>query len=72
MWGTAGMGVDYRDAKTCAMDSGNMNMVTNLQLMPFGTSLALLGQPGKPFLGRLRPRFNFLLNFQLLGALRII
>ena len=40
MWGTAGMGVDYRDAKKSAMDSGNMNMVTNLQLMQFGTSLA--------------------------------
>jgi len=41
MWGTAGMGVDYRDAKTSGMDSGNMNMVTNLQLMQFGTSLAI-------------------------------
>lgn len=34
MWGTAGMGVDYR---TSAM---NMNMVTNLQLMQFGVPLA--------------------------------
>lgn len=34
MWGTAGMGVDYRDA------AGNMNMVTNLQLMQFGISAA--------------------------------
>jgi long-chain fatty acid transport protein len=36
MWGTAGMGVDYRDAA----DSGQMNMVTNLQLMQFGVPLA--------------------------------
>lgn len=34
MWGTAGMGVDYRD------DAANMNMVTNLQLMQFGVPLA--------------------------------
>lgn len=41
MWGTAGMGVDYRDAPTIPMaDSGNMNMVTNLQLMQFGVSAA--------------------------------
>ena len=36
MWGTAGMGVDYR------AESGftaNMNMVTNLQLMQFGVPL---------------------------------
>jgi len=37
MWGTGGMGVDYRDA---AMSSGTMNMVTNLQLMQFGVPLA--------------------------------
>lgn len=36
MWGTAGMGVDYRDAT----NSGQMNMVTNLQLMQFGVPLA--------------------------------
>lgn len=35
MWGTAGMGVDYRSNKT-----GQMNMVTNLQLMQFGVPLA--------------------------------
>ncbi len=40
MWGTAGMGVDYRDASTSATDSGNMKMVTNLQLMQFGATLA--------------------------------
>jgi long-chain fatty acid transport protein len=34
MWGTAGMGVDYRD------EASNMNMVTNLQLMQFGVPLA--------------------------------
>jgi long-chain fatty acid transport protein len=36
MWGTAGMGVDYRDA----VNPGTMNMVTNLQLMQFGVPLA--------------------------------
>jgi long-chain fatty acid transport protein len=40
MWGTAGMGVDYRNAHTDSMDSGNMNMVTNLQLMQFGVPIA--------------------------------
>ena len=41
MWGTAGMGVDYRDATQVPnRDSGNMHMVSNLQLMQFGTSLA--------------------------------
>ena len=40
MWGTAGMGVDYRDAEQSPRDSGNMHMVSNLQLMQFGTSLA--------------------------------
>ena len=34
MWGTAGMGVDYRG------DANNFNMVTNLQLMQFGVPLA--------------------------------
>jgi long-chain fatty acid transport protein len=36
MWGTAGMGVDYRDATS----TGQMSMVTNLQLMQFGVPLA--------------------------------
>lgn len=36
MWGTAGMGVDYRDAA----NTGQMGMVTNLQLMQFGVPLA--------------------------------
>jgi len=36
MWGTAGMGVDYRDDTT----AGTYNMVTNLQLMQFGVPLA--------------------------------
>jgi long-chain fatty acid transport protein len=40
MWGTAGMGVDFRDAATSASNSGNMQMVTNLQLMQFGVPLA--------------------------------
>jgi len=40
MWGTAGMGTDYRNATQTPMDSGNMHMVTNLQLMQFGVSLA--------------------------------
>jgi len=34
MWGTAGMGVDYRDS------DANMNFVSNLQLMQFGVPLA--------------------------------
>ncbi len=33
MWGTAGMGVDYRD------EAANFKMVTNLQLMQFGVPL---------------------------------
>jgi len=36
MWGTGGMGVDYRDA----VNTGQMSMVTNLQLMQFGVPLA--------------------------------
>ena len=44
MWGTAGMGVDYRDAGSIlvAGPSGatQMQMVTNLQLMQFGVPLA--------------------------------
>jgi len=35
IWGTAGMGTDYRDA-----DSSAMGMVTNLMLMQFGVPLA--------------------------------
>lgn len=37
MWGTAGMGVDYREASGM---TANMNMVTNLQLMQFGVPIA--------------------------------
>ena len=37
MWGTAGMGVDYRNAEG---STSNMNMVTNLQLMQFGVPMA--------------------------------
>ena len=36
MWGTAGMGVDYRAESGL---TANMNMVTNLQLMQFGVPL---------------------------------
>jgi long-chain fatty acid transport protein len=36
MWGTAGMGVDYRDETNTAQ----MSMVTNLQLMQFGVPIA--------------------------------
>jgi len=35
MWGTAGMGVDYRGEE----NTGQMEMVTNLQLMQFGVPL---------------------------------
>ena len=38
MWGTAGMGVDYRGVS--ANGAGQMNMVTNLQLMQFGVPMA--------------------------------
>lgn len=37
MWGTAGMGTDYRSAIAPA---NNVNMVTNLQLMQFGVPVA--------------------------------
>jgi len=42
MWGTAGMGVDYRDADSILSGnpSSQMQMVTNLQLMQFGVPLA--------------------------------
>jgi len=36
MWGTAGMGTDYRDDTT----GSTLNMVTNLQLMQFGVPIA--------------------------------
>ncbi|WP_345975490.1 outer membrane protein transport protein [Sulfurimonas sp. HSL3-7] len=39
MWGTAGMGVDYRDADKAADGGTQMQMVTNLQLMQFGVPL---------------------------------
>jgi len=35
MWGTAGMGVDYRSSE----NTGQLNMATNLQLMQFGVPL---------------------------------
>jgi len=38
MWGTAGMGVDYRGSGNAAADA-QMGMVTNLQLMQFGVPL---------------------------------
>ncbi len=38
MWGTAGMGTDYRDATGGAYN--NFKMVTNLQLMQFGVPIA--------------------------------
>ena len=38
MWGTAGMGTDYREANTAATSGTQMQMVTNLQLMQFGYS----------------------------------
>jgi len=42
MWGTAGMGVDYRDAGDSQYGgNGTMQMVTNLQLMQFGVPLAI-------------------------------
>ncbi len=40
MWGTAGMGVDYRDGNSMATNGAQMQMVTNLQLMQFGVPLA--------------------------------
>jgi len=39
MWGTAGMGVDYRDADSATVGGTHMQMVTNLQLMQFGVPL---------------------------------
>jgi long-chain fatty acid transport protein len=41
MWGTAGMGTDYRDAKSAVSPApANFNMVTNLQLLQFGVPIA--------------------------------
>jgi long-chain fatty acid transport protein len=41
MWGTAGMGVDYRGNMNMAQGQyGNLNMVTNLQLMQFAVPVA--------------------------------
>lgn len=41
MWGTAGMGTDYRGNQNLAQGNvGNMNMVTNLQLLQFGVPIA--------------------------------
>ena len=42
MWGTAGMGVDYRDAvtKNDITAGTQFNMVTNLQLLQFGVPMA--------------------------------
>jgi long-chain fatty acid transport protein len=40
MWGTAGMGVDYRDAASVKAGGTQMQMVTNLQLMQFGVPVA--------------------------------
>ena len=41
MWGTAGMGVDYRGNQNLATGQyGNLDMVTNLQLMQFAVPIA--------------------------------
>jgi long-chain fatty acid transport protein len=40
MWGTAGMGTDYRDVDSITAGGTQMQMVTNLQLMQFGVPLA--------------------------------
>jgi long-chain fatty acid transport protein len=42
MWGTAGMGVDYRDVGDAGANAGygTMQMVSNLQLMQFGVPFA--------------------------------
>lgn len=42
MWGTAGMGTDFQDNPQDLMSglTGNMRMVTNLQLMQFGVPVA--------------------------------
>ncbi len=40
MWGTAGMGVDYRNVAGSPSTLNNTNMVTNLQLMQFAVPVA--------------------------------
>ncbi|WP_345993016.1 porin [Sulfurimonas sp. HSL-1716] len=40
MWGTGGMGVDYRTTAVAASGGTQMQMVTNLQIMQFGVPLA--------------------------------
>ena len=41
MWGTGGLGVDYRNGPNAALTgAGQMQMVTSLQLMQFGVPLA--------------------------------
>lgn len=40
MWGTGGMGVDYRDAKSITDGGTTMQMVTNVQVMQFAAPLA--------------------------------
>lgn len=40
MWGTGGMGVDYRNTKSLLTGGTQFQMVTNLQLMQFGVPLA--------------------------------
>ena len=41
IWGTAGMGTDYSNSSNFpSMNLGNMDMVTNLQLMSFGVPIA--------------------------------
>ncbi|QOY54622.1 outer membrane protein transport protein [Candidatus Sulfurimonas marisnigri] len=39
MWGTGGLGVDYRDTPSVLLGGSNMQMVTALQLMQFGVPL---------------------------------
>lgn len=40
MWGTGGLGVDYRDTAASAVGGSQMQMVTSLQLMQFAVPLA--------------------------------
>jgi len=40
MWGTGGMGVDYRETAIDTAGGTQLNMVTNLQIMQFGVPLA--------------------------------
>ena len=39
MWGTGGLGVDYRDTNPSAMGGSQLQMVTSLQIMQFGVPL---------------------------------